>query len=240
MVQVVIKLKTKAMFPSKTHPCYDSKGTFCSCTNVPRQSLSNNLSDFIGHSSSPQRKIPKCNQVVLFTKRRQLYEDSHNNSKLISTLTPEQSPSNSGTTLKEDHSFDHTTLLRTRTFREENINECMTTANQYLYKRHHQMCFCNSGHKCRQKFKINHRNQLEAVNINSCSGESGCMYCVWVCLCPLLPTETILPELLIADHHKYDKAVNQAKPTKTVSGRHSRKRQIPLNSAALKNQTLEY
>lgn len=166
---------------SKGHPCFVKSSDECLCGFVPRQgpSGSNVSKDFVPkpdgklkfYGKSPP-KVTAKNPV--FTERRQKYEDLypiHKKEKIVSGPTDnkhDEVPVRPPLDIPDIH------LLRIKSYREENMRECMSTLNRLLYRPHDQET--SDHHRCRHRFRINDQNHLEAINVDEL-GRSACEEC---------------------------------------------------------------
>lgn len=158
---------------SKTHPCFKGPSDECCCKFVPQPRgilVSNDFVRQIVPKSSVHENV--LQREPKFTERRQRYEESV---QIPNKADPKDPTNSEGPDSVLD--ISDIRLLRIKSFREDNMRECMSTVNQYLYKRYQKIF--SSGHdthKCRHRFRINNRNRLEPIDANE-SGQSTCMEC---------------------------------------------------------------
>lgn len=164
------------------HSCFSSSAQDCCCDFRPRRPPAPTGSDFVAqndHRTVTRTKSTDISKrVPLFTERRQRYEDIKTTYNGQANRTSDKGKLES--TLEEEYNtpeeIDDPRLLRVKSFREEHMNECMSTINQHLYKRINKISIGSSGHRCCHRFIVNEQNQLMAKNSNE-SGQSACEKC---------------------------------------------------------------
>lgn len=163
-----------------THTCFTSSAEDCCCDFRPRHPPARTNSDFIAlneHLTNVTRTKSReiSRRVPLFTERRQRYESIKTIAGRQKTgITDERkSPIEEDIPVEE---LNEPRLLQIKSFREDHMNECMSTINQHLYKRINMISLGSSGHRCCHRFMVNERNQLMAKNTTE-SGQSACEKC---------------------------------------------------------------
>lgn len=153
----------------KTHPCYVvSSSDECGCQLVPRQTSSVQRSNDFVPKGTALHSVSYIKRDPVYTERRQRYEESL--SIIDKTLGPGK-PIND----KPRIPITDVKLLQLKSFREEHMDECMSTMNQYLY-RLDPRTVSTDNHRCRHRFIINNRNQLVPAKVDN-NGQSTCEVC---------------------------------------------------------------